>query len=405
MNGPLSGFVRVAEDLRELGPVRDPHRRVDGTAGRQADERGDRRADALDRLVRGRDLLDVDAGSQVRGHVTPPLGLDDVRCSARCGALRDGRRRRAAACRDTGSRTSITVLVPGPEDRPWSRGTRRRTRSPRASRAVRCRDRARRCPGAAAARPATIAPGRPPGRSPRCPSSASTRRMPMRMIGSRFPSRTRARRLVGPRDRASPTGVAAARGRSGSRWADRVPVRSLLRRCARASRRPARGRRARARDRRASASRLAAVGGARDHAGARRAGSRSKRKRPVARRSTASSPASGSATQASATGSPSASRDACRRSGASRSSSAPAPSESRVRTVCVRTSGPRSNVGAGLDRERDHVVDRRLVLAADRASRSRPSPRLGWPTARLDRGSGCAPSARRPSSSVGGSCG
>ena len=67
------GLVRVAVDLGELGPVRDPHRRVDRAARRQAHECRDRCAHALDRLVRGRNLLDVDAGSQVRGHVTPSL--------------------------------------------------------------------------------------------------------------------------------------------------------------------------------------------------------------------------------------------------------------------------------------------------------------------------------------------
>ena len=92
------GLVRIAEDLRELGPVRDPHRRVDRTAGGQAHERGDRRADALDRLRGGRHLLDVHAGSQVRGHAgaTPPLGSLG-HCATRCGAPPAPRRRTAAA--------------------------------------------------------------------------------------------------------------------------------------------------------------------------------------------------------------------------------------------------------------------------------------------------------------------
>ncbi len=66
------GVLRVAEDRRELSPVRDPGRPVDRPARSQADERGDRRADPFDRLVRRWNLLDVHARGQITGrHLTP----------------------------------------------------------------------------------------------------------------------------------------------------------------------------------------------------------------------------------------------------------------------------------------------------------------------------------------------
>ena len=39
---PVLGVLRIPEDLRELGPVRDPHRLVDGSTWREPDERRDR---------------------------------------------------------------------------------------------------------------------------------------------------------------------------------------------------------------------------------------------------------------------------------------------------------------------------------------------------------------------------
>ena len=59
------------------------------------------------------------------------------------------------------------------------------------------------------------------------------------------------------------------------------------------------------------------------------------------------------------------------------------PSEIRVADRLGAHLRPAHERRAGLDRDVDHVVDRGLVLAADRASRSRPSPRAGGrPTSR-----------------------
>ena len=90
MNGPVVRVVRIAEDLRELGPVRDPHRRVDRTAGREPHERSDRGTDALDGLVRGGDLLDVDAWRQSTWayQLLTSVSCDSLRCQLHTETLR-----------------------------------------------------------------------------------------------------------------------------------------------------------------------------------------------------------------------------------------------------------------------------------------------------------------------------
>ena len=91
MNGPLSGsfgspkiFANWVQFEIRIGVLTGP-------PGARPTNAAIDVLDALDRLVRGRDLLDVDAGSQVRGHVTPSLGgscslLNSLRSRSRTGA-------------------------------------------------------------------------------------------------------------------------------------------------------------------------------------------------------------------------------------------------------------------------------------------------------------------------------
>ena len=350
MNGPLSGFVRVAEDLRELGPVRDPHRRVDRTARGQPDERGDRGADALDGLVRGWDLLDVDARGQVRGHslLHSWSVTIAVLSSLRSPPTVDATQARRAA---PGSSTSITAssraqritLVSGETAcDPLAQLARLRPLSRSSTTTSGCRP------------PAALddaAPGRRSCPITSTPSSLEHARHADGHDRAEVPEQDARRRAsLGPRSDKPPDHAASRQGAEGSRSGSLAcpSVIPLARRALRAGAPSPYEIDAAARhlDR---AARLLAVavraitrcapGGIAVEAEAARRG-----------RSTAQRPASGRATHASATGSPSASRTTPPMR-VQLGHRARGPSESRVRSVCVRTSGPRTKRSAGLDRE------------------------------------------------------
>ena len=103
---------------------------------------------------------------------------------------------------------------------------------------------------------------------------------------------------------------------------------------------------------------------------------RSKMKRP-SRSLDVQRPASGIATHASATRLAVARRAACRRSAAARGPSPRRAVASAMRTVWVRTSGPRVNDRAGLDRRRARRSRATPCSGRRPRSRSRPSPPSG----------------------------
>src|SRR3954469_22200017 len=203
--GAVVRVVRIAEDLRELGPVRDPHRRVDRTAGGEPHERSDRGTDALDGLVRGGDLLDVDAWRQVRGHVAPYLGvLRLVAISIRRPSDASTATRRAVA--EPGSSTS-SASSPLSQRITFVSGETDCTRPPssRAPSVVRSRTTmsGRVSPAALA-----IFAGWRSWPITSAPPSAKRRAMPMTMIGARFPKSTRGASSLSTLRRSPITGTA-----------------------------------------------------------------------------------------------------------------------------------------------------------------------------------------------------
>ena len=329
MNGPLSGsfgspkiFANWVQFEIRIGVLTGP-------PGRQADERGDRRAHALDRLVRGRDLLDVDAGSQVRGHVTPSL-VDVLAAQfARAAAPRSGAETRRDVL-ETGSRTSMrsssraqsTTVVSGEAPRTsWPSS----------------------CDG-----PVVEVEHHDVGAQPmRRPDDGAgpvllTDHLAALLAQDPIHAETHDRPEVSEqdaRDRAhwpcpnlpGPPLAAGQRLRGSHSGNPCLPVRSSA--CRRS---PGRRRRP-GTSSCASASRPSAV----------RASSRCRPGRqaveaeaPVGVGSSVQVPTSGSVTQTSAERLALLVADACRPSGASRATARGGPSDSRVRMVCVRTSGP-----------------------------------------------------------------
>ena len=189
MNGPLSGFDRVAEDLGELRPVRDPHRRVD--RARPARARRTRRS----RFRRPRSASTATGPPRRRrpgsgrwachSSLCAVLSCSSSLSSAPGTARRDPPRRRAPGIEDL-----HLGLVPRPEDHlRVGSAPRGPARPARARPVVRGRARPRRARAARRRRRASSEPSL--RRRPRRRPSSSTRAIPSRAIGSRLPSRTR----------------------------------------------------------------------------------------------------------------------------------------------------------------------------------------------------------------------
>ena len=276
------------------------------------------------------------------------------------------------------SRTSITVLVPGPEDHLGRRGdVAGRARPARALRP--CRGRAPRRPAAGVRPGRRSAPGRAPVRSPRCRPPRAPHGMPIAMIGAEVPEQ-------------DPRCLGLVHVRQASRTARRagiepigqpaMPIRSLLARGATlragASSRPDHEIRARARhlDR---GLRLSPVGGPRDHAVRARADAVEAGSGPRGR-STAQRPSVGQRRPSVGDRLAVGVAQRRRRSGAARSSC-------RARPVGdPRADRLRPHLRAALEasrRTRPRAAPRsRATPCTGRRprSRSRPSPRFGRPT-------------------------
>ena len=313
---PVLRVRRVAVDLGELRPVRDPHRRVDRPARREADERGDGGADALDRLAAPRGSPRRRRPGSGSGHLTPSQSVARrLLLSSFEQRVRRGRRRRAAARALPGSRTSISVSSRA-QRITFACGAARRTCSRERRRAVAVEvehDGVRLQPRGLRHDPSRLVARRRSRRRRRPRARLAARRA---MIGSRSPSRHASRRPSSTRTSLSAPARAAATGQlSGSLG---CPFGQLLAAALRrgASRR-SRGRRARPGPSSvASASPPSAVRATTRCVPGR---IRSKRKRP-SRRVTVQRPASGSATQASGDRLAVGVADACRRAGAARCS-------------------------------------------------------------------------------------
>ena len=184
MNGPLSGLFGSPKIFENWVQFEIRIGVLTGPPGASPTNAAIEVLDALDRLVRGGDLLDIDAWRQVRGHVTPYSVYDS--CPIRRGALHDRDGDEAVLGARIEDLHHVLLAVPE-DDLGLGGGPRTRERAHATYRVqVQHHD-----VGPQPVRRADDGAGPVLLSDHLGPSSLRRRAIPMTMIGPRFPSRTR----------------------------------------------------------------------------------------------------------------------------------------------------------------------------------------------------------------------